>query len=182
MKRIRLIVALGVFVCFRAEAVVRGKVITVLDGRTAVVHVDGTPKTVRLAGIDTPDAISAEFLRHLIQDRIVSIDFLSAEAAHVYRATDAVFINQEMVCGGYARALVPQFQGCESLAKAAQRGIWSGKAIAGDWESRFAGVRYLGPAAPGPATQQASAAETQNKEKKPKPPKPPKPPKSRRKP
>ncbi len=101
-----------------------GSVIRVADGDTVVVDLDTTEETVRLLGVDTPETHhprrdvepygkeAAWFTRNLLLDESVYVvrdetmperDRHGRLLAYVYRASDGLFVNEELVRQGYAR-------------------------------------------------------------------------------
>jgi len=100
-------------------------VVSVVDGDTLVVRLAGADERVRLIGIDTPEtkkpdtpvqcygpeasARTAALLPpgtvvRLVRD-IEARDRYDRLLAYVYRASDGLFVNLDLVVGGYARPL-----------------------------------------------------------------------------
>jgi micrococcal nuclease len=125
--------------------------VSVTDGDTIVVKLDGKRERVRLIGIDTPetansprgpqpfaDEATAALKRHLGRGR-VELRFDAEERDHYGRllayvyAADGTFANEALVREGWARALrvppnVRHAKHFESLARAARRerrGMWA---------------------------------------------------------
>lgn len=123
----------------------------VIDGDTVVVRIDGRTETVRLIGIDTPEtkkpdtpiecygpeatARTVEILPvgapvRLERD-IEARDTYDRLLAYVFR-DDGLFVNLELVAGGFARTLViepndayaPRFADAARAAAAEDRGLW----------------------------------------------------------
>lgn len=97
----------------------------VVDGDTVVVRIDGRRERVRYIGIDTPESVKpdtpvqcyAEAASHendrLVAGREVRLvfdreprDVYGRLLAYVYRASDGLFVNRDLVRRGYARTLV----------------------------------------------------------------------------
>jgi micrococcal nuclease len=126
-------------------------VMQVKSGTEIVVKIDGKPTTVRLLGIDTPqpdpkaevDTLSpTRALRHQVavgdKVRLSTEDGSTASAdghhlvAQVYRASDGLWLNRDMIEKGYAATDPNQsnseqaaFQAAEAKAKAEKVGMWS---------------------------------------------------------
>jgi micrococcal nuclease len=124
----------------------------VVDGDTVVVSLDGRTERVRYIGMDTPEdvkpgtpvqcysrAAAAENLRlvegqkvRLVQDAEAR-DRYGRLLAYVYRASDGLFVNEELVRRGYARPLtIPpntahavEIARLAGSARRAGRGLWS---------------------------------------------------------
>jgi micrococcal nuclease len=129
-----------------------GRVLRVVDGDTILVALDGRSERVRYIGMDTPETVkprtpvqcfgkraSAANAR-LVAGREVRL-VADAEArdrygrllAYVYRRSDGLFVNAELVRGGYATPLsIPpnvrfadRFRELARGARLAGRGLWS---------------------------------------------------------
>jgi micrococcal nuclease len=129
-----------------------GRVLRVVDGDTILVALDGRSERVRYIGMDTPETVkprtpvqcfgkraSAQNAR-LVAGREVRL-VADAEArdrygrllAYVYRRSDGLFVNAELVRGGYATPLsIPpnvrfaqRFRALARGARLAGRGLWS---------------------------------------------------------
>lgn len=130
------------------------RVTAVVDGDTIKVRLDGgADERVRYIGIDTPESVkpgtpvecfakraSAENARLLAagDDRVrlrfdaERRDRYGRLLAYVYRTSDGVLVNGELVRGGYAGtleiapnlALAKRFSGLQREARAAGRGLW----------------------------------------------------------
>ena len=126
----------------------RGRVTRIVDGDTIVVR----DETVRLIGIDTPEtkkpntpvqcfgkAATAETTR-LIDRKRVRLEFdverrdrYGRQLAYVYRRSDGMFLNAELVRRGYATAspyppnvrYERRFHRLAREAREAGRGLWS---------------------------------------------------------
>jgi micrococcal nuclease len=124
----------------------------VVDGDTVVARIGGRSERVRYIGMDTPEDVkpgtpvqcysraAAAENRRLIEGRRVRL-VQDAEArdrygrllAYVYRASDGLFVNEELVRRGYARPLtIPpnvahegEIARLAASARRAGRGLWS---------------------------------------------------------
>ena len=127
-------------------------VVRVVDGDTVVARVGGREERVRYIGMDTPEDVkpgtpvqcysrkAAAENRRLVAGRRVRL-VRDAEArdrygrllAYVYRASDGLFVNAELVRRGYARPLTipPNVAHRAQIARLARtarrtgRGLWS---------------------------------------------------------
>lgn len=121
----------------------------VVDGDTLVVE-PGTK--IRLLSVDSPETVdphkpvqcygpeASKHLKELLPaGTVVTLehekgyyDRYGRELAQVYRASDHLHVNAELVQDGYARVMVvspntaskAQFEALEAEAKAAHRGLW----------------------------------------------------------
>jgi micrococcal nuclease len=127
-------------------------VVRVVDGDTVVARVDGREERVRYIGMDTPEDVkpgtpvqcysrkAAAENRRLVEGRRVRLvqdaesrDRYGRLLAYVYRASDGLFVNAELVRRGYARPLtIPpnvahrtQIARLARAARRAGRGLWS---------------------------------------------------------
>ena len=138
-----------------AAAIAGGNAIvdSVVDGDTLTVRLDGGRRErVRLLGIDTPESVKPETpvecfakeaaarLRALLpEDTPVRLvrdveerDRFGRLLAYVYRLPDGLFVNADLVRGGYAQLLTypPNVAHAEALraaaadARRARRGLW----------------------------------------------------------
>ena len=132
----------------QAAAIVR-----VVDGDTVIARLDSGPtERVRLIGIDTPESVkpgtpvqcfalkASAHTKHLLTGRRVRL-VLDAEPrdrygrllAYIYRQPDGLFVNADLVRGGYAQTLtIPpnvrfadRFSALARQARDAGRGLWS---------------------------------------------------------
>ena len=126
---------------------------SVIDGDTLAVRLDGGRRErVRLLGIDTPESVKPETpvecfaeeaaarLRALLPERtpvrlvrdVEERDRFGRLLAYVYRLPDGLFVNVDLVRGGYAQLLTypPNVAHAEALrtaaadARRARRGLW----------------------------------------------------------
>ena len=128
--------------------------VSVTDGDTITVSVNGTKEKVRLIGIDTPETkkpdtpvqcfgpeasayatslLPAGTPLHLERD-VEPRDKYGRLLAYVYRSEDGLFVNLEIVANGYARLLtfppnvahVDEFVAAARTAEADNFGLWAG--------------------------------------------------------
>jgi len=126
----------------------------VVDGDTIDVTIDGDTERVRMIGIDTPETKkpdtpvecfgpeAAAFTESLLspgtpvrlERDVVGRDDYGRILAYVYRASDSIFVNYEIIRHGYARPLTiaPNNAHAERFVDAARAaehddaGLWSG--------------------------------------------------------
>jgi micrococcal nuclease len=128
------------------------RVVRVVDGDTVVVSAGGRTERVRYIGVDTPESVkpgtpvqcfakaASAANRRLVQGQRVRLvhdaearDRYGRMLAYVYRASDGLFVNAELVRRGYAKPLtirpnVAHAAELGRLARAAERsgqGLWS---------------------------------------------------------
>ena len=134
------------------NSTVAATVTRVVDGDTIKVDVDGHKDTVRYIGMDTPESVKpdtavqcyAENASHqnarLLPDGQAVKLVIGAEPrdrygrllAYVYRSPDGLFVNAELLRGGFAHTLTippndrlaPRFAQLEEQARSAGRGLW----------------------------------------------------------
>jgi micrococcal nuclease len=125
----------------------------VIDGDTVDVRIDGDDERVRLIGIDTPETKRPDtpvecfgpeataFTQSLLapgtpvrlERDVVGRDDYGRILAYVYRASDGIFVNFEIIRQGYARPLTipPNAAHAELFVDAARHaerddaGLWS---------------------------------------------------------
>jgi micrococcal nuclease len=127
-------------------------VVRVVDGDTIRVVQGGREEAVRYIGVDTPETVkpgspvecfgkaASRANRELVEGERVRLvedvearDRYGRRLAYVYRASDGLFVNAELVRRGFATALtVPpnvthadQFARLAGRARRAGRGLWS---------------------------------------------------------
>jgi micrococcal nuclease len=127
------------------------QVTRVVDGDTIKVSVDGRSERVRYIGMDTPESVkpgspvecygkaASELNDKLVGGRTVTLSFdverrdrYGRLLAYVRRASDGLFVNEELVRRGYATTLtIPpnvryasRFQQLQREARSASRGLW----------------------------------------------------------
>lgn len=119
----------------------------VVDGDTIVVSAPEGSITVRLIGVDAPEAAgdvaaagASRFLENLLKGEAVQLgdehsspehDKFGRRLCYVYRAPDGLFVNAEIVRQGYGFAYTQfpfkyqdEFQALERRARAAPKGMW----------------------------------------------------------
>ena len=120
----------------------------IIDGDTFEITIGGIKQSVRIIGIDTPEKNKCFFdeskkkatellLRKrvkLVKDsNIGDVDQYGRLLRYVYRVSDNLFFNQEMIKGGFAREynfkgegydFVSDFEAKEEKAKADDLGLW----------------------------------------------------------
>jgi len=125
----------------------------VVDGDTIDVDIDGRRTRIRMIGFNTPESVDPrrpvecfgkEASKHLaalspvgtevrVEGDAESHDRYGRTLAYVYRASDGLFLNLQMVVDGYAHTLtIPpnvtfadRFREAERGAREAGRGLWS---------------------------------------------------------
>jgi micrococcal nuclease len=128
------------------------RVVRVVDGDTVVVQTAGRTERVRYIGVDTPESVkpgtpvqcfakaASSANRRLVAGEAVRLvhdaearDRYGRTLAYVYRASDGLFVNAELVRDGYARPLAikpnvahaAEFVRLAASARRAGRGLWS---------------------------------------------------------
>jgi len=125
------------------------QVVSVIDGDTIKVQINGVEETVRYIGMDTPEPYrdkepacysqeASSRNRELVADREVRLiadvedrDKYDRLLRYVY--VDDLFVNEQLVSEGYATTLTirpntrfeTQFKVAQIDAKAGSRGLWS---------------------------------------------------------
>jgi micrococcal nuclease len=123
----------------------------VVDGDTIVVRYEGAETTVRLIGVDTPETVhpnkpverfgkeASAFTKKTLANASVRLEFDNERfdrygrlLAYVYRASDELFVNEELIRQGYGHAYtrfpfrhLDRFRQLEAEAREAGRGLWS---------------------------------------------------------
>jgi len=127
-------------------------VVRVTDGDTIRVRVGGKEERVRYIGVDTPESVkpdtpvqcfakkASDFNKSLVAGRQVRLvqdvearDRYGRLLAYVYRKSDGLFVNAELVRRGYARTLtIPpnvrfakRFSTLARQAREDGKGLWS---------------------------------------------------------
>lgn len=129
------------------------RVVRTVDGDTIVLLMDGKQETVRLIGVDTPETVhpnrpveffgkeASAFTRGILSEQDAYLDFDLEQKdrygrllAYVYRASDGLFVNREIVRQGYGHAYtqfpfkhLDEFRRAEQEAREAKRGLWAGE-------------------------------------------------------
>jgi micrococcal nuclease len=134
------------------NSTVAATVTRVVDGDTIKVSVDGRKDTVRYIGMDTPESVkpntpvqcyaeiaSHENARLLPPGQRVKLvvgdeprDRYGRLLAYVYRSPDGLFVNAQLLRGGFAHTLTiapndrlaPRFAQLEEQARNSGRGLW----------------------------------------------------------
>ncbi len=130
------------------------EVVRVVDGDTIIVLMDGAEERVRLIGINTPESVDprrpvmcfgkeaatelgeilAEGAGIRLERDVEPRDRYDRLLAYVYRSSDALFVNLEMVERGYAQqytyppnvAHTDEFRAAERAARTTEQGAWGG--------------------------------------------------------
>lgn len=132
-----------------------GMVVRVIDGDTIVVQHGGKPESVRLIGVDTPEAVDPrkpvqyyakeatwfttqialnQQVRLEVQEKPSSRDSDGRLLAYAFRQTDGLFVNKEIIEKGFGFAYLkypfdPQrmeaFRTAEREARESKRGLWA---------------------------------------------------------
>jgi micrococcal nuclease len=127
-------------------------VVRVVDGDTVVVRTGGGTERVRYIGVDTPESVkpgtpvqcfakaASAANRRLVQGEAVRLvhdaearDRYGRTLAYVYRSRDGLFVNAELVRGGYAKPLAirpntahaAEFRRLAARARRSGQGLWS---------------------------------------------------------
>lgn len=129
-----------------------GRIVKVIDGDTIDVLMNGRTERVRLIGIDTPETKkpntpiecfgpeaadrTTDLLPIdtpvLVQRDIEARDPYGRLLGYVYRTSDRLFVNEDLIVNGYARplsitpntAFTTQFAGQSQLARTSRTGLW----------------------------------------------------------
>lgn len=138
-------------------------VVSVTDGDTIKLNINGVTESVRLIGMDTPETVdprkpvqcfgveASNKAKELLSGRKVRIETDSASGerdhygrllAYIYR-DDGLFYNKYMIEQGYAHEYTYQvpykyqseFKAAEASARNNQRGLWDPNTCAGDTSS-----------------------------------------------
>jgi len=136
------------------------KVVSVVDGDTIKVSIDGVTQTVRLIGIDTPETVdprkpvqcfgqeASNKAKSILSNQMVRLESdLSQGDLDKYQRLlryvfleDGTFFNKLMIAEGYAHEytyVIPyeyqeEFKNAEKSAREAQLGLWSPSMCNGD--------------------------------------------------
>jgi micrococcal nuclease len=127
------------------------KVVRVIDGRTVVVFLNGQATAIRLIGVDAPATThpdktverlgkeAGQFLSQMLENRSVYLKYDQLKIgqdgftrAYLYRASDGLFINLEILSQGYGQvdAQVPfghmgLFRERVRAAREGGKGMWA---------------------------------------------------------
>ena len=133
------------------------RIVRVIDGDTIVINQGGKDVRLRLIGIDTPETVhpskpveyygkeASAFLSSLLtnQDVYLGFDQVNQQINHqdrfgrllayVYRCSDSLFVNAEIVRQGYGFAYtkypfsyMEYFRSLEKDSRESMRGLWGG--------------------------------------------------------
>ena len=126
------------------------EVLRIINGDTVEIKYKGTTTSVQLIGVDAPETAtqskpaerfgreSSEFIQDFLLDESVYLRFDQTRRdkhgrllAYIYRASDHIFVNLEVIREGYGRVEtrfpfmhMERFQDYESDAQTAGRGLW----------------------------------------------------------
>lgn len=128
------------------------RVLAIIDGDTLKISIHGRRVTTRLIGIDTPETKkpnspvecqgpeATEFLRQLVppgtpvglQRDVEGRDHFDRLLAYVFRVSDGLFVNREIIRRGFARPLaIPpnttharDFETLAAQARQERLGLW----------------------------------------------------------
>ena len=127
------------------------QVIRIIDGDTFEIQYEGRPTSVQLIGVDAPETVrsgkpperygeeATRFLQDLLLDESVYFRFDENKwdkydriLTYVYRASDGIFVNLEIIREGYGRVDTrypfkheDTFTDYESRARTDRKGLWS---------------------------------------------------------
>jgi micrococcal nuclease len=128
------------------------RVVRVVDGDTVVVRTGGREERVRYIGVDTPESVkpgtpvqcfakaASAANKRLVEGQEVRLvgdaearDRYGRTLAYVYRSSDGLFVNAELVRRGYAKPLtIPpnvahavELRRLAATARRQGRGLWS---------------------------------------------------------
>jgi endonuclease YncB( thermonuclease family) len=137
----------------QAKAALSGNVLRVLDGDTLTVRLDGKETRIRVYGVDAPEMKqeygkeAQEFVENMILTEMVQIEPVDTDrygrTVAIVHLRDGDTLESRLLAAGMAW-LYPQYckrpecavwKETEKQAKAAGKGLWSGKAEA-PWEWR----------------------------------------------
>jgi endonuclease YncB( thermonuclease family) len=151
------------------------KVLRIVDGTSFVVNFDTQPLTVKLIGVENPQAVSSQpkdvrdrlekqSLQHttdLLQGKAVyleqeqgqpPLDSAGRTLVYAYRAPDGLFVNQDLIAKGQGRVsprrtfrLFDTFRSEEQKARAAKVGLWADSADSSAAKSKDEDEKDAGP-------------------------------------
>ena len=133
-----------------AKADTTYQVLRVINGDTIEIRYKGTPTSVQLIGVDAPETETksspaerygteaSDFIQDLLSDESVYLRFGETKRdkygrllAYLYRASDGIFVNTEVIREGYGRVEtrfpfkhMERFQSYETRAQTDHKGIW----------------------------------------------------------
>nr|MDK2851588.1 micrococcal nuclease [Candidatus Cloacimonadota bacterium] len=153
-----IIILLSIFTCPEKSSIAPDEypVVRIVDGDTIIAKVDNFEQRIRLIGVDTPESVhpnkdvedfaleASDFLKEILEGEYVFFrydqnnvgtnhkDRYGRILAYVYRVSDSLFINQEIIRQGYGHAytvypftLQEDFLKLERDARSAKRGLWA---------------------------------------------------------
>ena len=127
------------------------QVIRIIDGDTVQIEYEGQPTSVQFIGVNAPETTAnpnqppepygeqaTAFLQEFLLDKSIYLRFDISKRdkynrllGYVYRASDSIFVNLEIIREGYGRVDTrypfkheEMFMSYESHAKAARKGLW----------------------------------------------------------
>lgn len=149
---------------------VRAEVISVTDGDTIRVRIDGQSVPVRYIGIDTPETVdprqdvqcfgreASAFNAKLVAGKVVELEKDVSETDRFQRLlryvyVDGKMVNEELVRGGFARSssyppdvkYQAQFQALEDEARTQNIGLWAANACSIATAAPSPAVTFLAP-------------------------------------
>ena len=127
------------------------QVVRIIDGDTVEIEYEGALTSVQLIGVNAPETVhpskpvepygkeATAFLQKLVLNRFVYFEFDGSKKdkydrllAYVYRDSDNLFVNVEIIRQGYGKTdarfpfnYMKLFQYHESQARTARKGVWS---------------------------------------------------------
>lgn len=136
------------------------KIVRVVDGDTVVVELNGTPTTLRLIGLDTPEVVdprkpvqcfgieASDRAKELLMNTSVRIEHDESQGildkygrtlAYIF-LPDGTNFAQRMIAGGYAHEYTyrlpykyqPDFKAAEKAARESRRGLWADERCAAE--------------------------------------------------
>ena len=126
------------------------QVIRIIDGDTVEIQYEGRPTSVQLIGVDAPETVrsgkpperygeeATRFLQDFLLDDSIYLRFEENKRdkydrliAYIYRASDGIFVNLEIIREGYGRVDTRYpfkheelFMNYQSSAKTSRKGLW----------------------------------------------------------
>ena len=144
-------IPIGLFIFQLTQKETNYKVRRIVDGDTVKIQYEGKSTSVQLIGVNAPETVhpdkpaepygeeATDFLRELLIDESVYVRFEEHERdqydrliRYVYRTSDDMFINLEIIREGYGRVDTRHqpfkheelFMAYQSRAKDIQKGLW----------------------------------------------------------
>jgi micrococcal nuclease len=145
------VVSIGFLILRPTQTDTNYQVIRIIDGDTVEIQYEGRPTSVQLIGVDAPETVrsgkpperygeeATRFLQDFLLDESVYFRFGENKwdkydriLAYVYRASDGIFVNLEIIREGYGRVDTrypfrheDTFMSYESRARTVQKGLWN---------------------------------------------------------